>query len=84
MPMLSMSMGQTPAVWALSTKNFRPCSRQNAPTASMGRMVPQTLLAWVMTTALVFSRSSPSAASRISVPSGLQGIREKATPAASS
>lgn len=78
--MASMSMGKAPAVWAVSSRNSRPFSRQKVPTSAAGSRVPQTLLAWSITTARVFSRSRPGRRSVISVPSGRQGIRSKVTP----
>ena len=58
MCMASMSMGNAPAVWAVSSTNSSPWSRQNAPTSAAGSSVPHTLLAWSITTARVSGRSS--------------------------
>lgn len=80
-PMASMSMGKAPAVWAVSSRNSRPFSRQKVPTSAAGSRVPQTLLAWSITTARVFSRSRPGRRSVISVPSGRQDPVEGDAPA---
>ena len=59
---LSMSMGNTPAVWEASRMNSSPCARQKFPTKSMSTMSPVRLEAWVQTTARVWGRSSRSKA----------------------
>ena len=84
MCMASMSMGNAPAVWAVSSTNSSPWSRQNAPTSAAGSSVPHTLLAWSITTARVSGRSSPASSSVRRLPSGPQGTRSKAMPRAAS
>ncbi len=80
----SISMGKVPAVWAQSTKNFSPCSRQKAPTRATGRRVPQTLLAWVMTTSRVSRRRQRSSSPGSSEPVPSHRAREKVHPVCSS
>ena len=82
MCMVSMSMGNAPAVWAVSRRNLKPWAWQKAPTSPAGSTVPQTLLAWSITTARVLGRSRPSMAAVSNVPSGAQGMRSKVTPCA--
>ena len=80
MCMASMSMGNVPAVCAVSKMNTRPWRRQNAPISSAGISVPHTLLPWSITTAFVSGRSSFSASSMRRLPSAPQGMRSKVTP----
>ena len=73
-------IGIVPAVCAESTMKSRPCLRQKAPTSFNGITVPQTLNAWVMITAFVFSLTKSSRLSKMSEPSDRQGRRSKVRP----
>ena len=70
-------IGKTPALWALSTIKSKPLCLQKSPTLSIGSSVPQTLLAWVIITALVRCCTSLGKASSSKFPSLSQGIRLK-------
>ena len=80
----SISRGRTPAVCAASRIKRMPRARQTAPICATGSTVPQTLLAWSMTTAFVEGRIRSSRSFRLIEPSAAQGTRSKRTPCFSS
>ena len=80
MPHFSASMGITPALCAASKTNRIPCFRQISATSCAGSTVPQTLLACVMTTSLVWGSMSFSTSFGLSVPSIAHLAREKVIP----
>ena len=73
-------MGRMPAVWAVSTIKRSPWARQNSPASRRGRTVPQTLLAWVMTSALVLGLRQAVRAASGREPSVRHPARENSTP----
>ena len=82
--MAPMSTGRTPRVWAASTRKKMPRARHRAPTAPMGNRVPDTLEAWVSTTARTPGVSRSARFSVTSSPRSVQGRYSTSTPARSS
>ena len=80
MPISSMSMGSSPAVWEASTTSKSPCAWQNSPTRRRSTASPVRLEAWVQTTALVSRRRSPGRASQSSRPCRSAGRKSTAPP----
>ena len=83
-PQPFMSTGKSPALWAQSTMTNTPRSRHRAAACATGITVPQTLEAWVITSARVLGRNSPGSASRRREPSRSQGMQVTSTPCCSS
>ena len=80
MPMAAMSTGTAPRVWAPSTRKKIPRSRHRAPTCPMGNRVPDTLEAWVSTTARTSSVRRSARPSGSSSPRSVQGRYSTSTP----
>ena len=56
-PMASMSMSNTPAVWEASTTSSRPCSLAKRPMARISSRFPVRLEPWVQMMPRVLGRS---------------------------
>lgn len=81
---LCTSIGRIPAVCAASTTRRRPFAPATAETAARSVTFPVTLEAWVITIALVFSRTEAASAAASILPSPSTGTTESATPSFSS